>query len=274
MVTQGAMTVAVLAGVLGLAVYAVPHAGPEWAYGEEVDPTTVADSGDAPLALPPGVDAVPGVPGVPGSFPSEEPGTESGGPTGADPVLQDWAASLEEPLGISARALQAYGHAEMVLKSARPACRLAWTTLAGIGSVETNHGTTGGTSLAADGRPAKPIRGPALDGTNGNGAHPDSDGGELDDDTTWDRAVGPMQFIPETWDRWAADGDGDGVRDPNDIDDAAVAAGHYLCADNRDLSRAADWYAAVFSYNHLDTYVREVYARADDYGKRSKSPRS
>ncbi|MFD0558047.1 transglycosylase protein with SLT domain [Stackebrandtia endophytica] len=263
-VTQAMLTVGVIAGLIGLAVYAVPHSGPDWAYGEEVSQTTT-EPADSPLALPPGLDAVPGAPGIPG--PSQDQLTDTN--TGEDELLRAWADSLDH-LGIPTRALQAYGNAEMVLAQSRPNCNLAWTTLAGIGSVETNHGTTGGTSLDADGKPVKPIRGPALDGTNNNALIRDTDGGTLDGDTEFDRAVGPMQFIPETWERWGADGDGDGISDPNDIDDAAVAAGHYLCADNRDLSRATDWYTAVFSYNHLDSYVRDVYERADDYGKRSK----
>ncbi|CAM3379311.1 lytic transglycosylase domain-containing protein [Stackebrandtia soli] len=265
LLTQGALTVALIAGALGLAVYAVPHAGPDWAYGEETEP--VADSeqdDDPPLAVPPGVDAIPGVPAGPAPGSTTDPNSDM------DSRLKAWADNLAH-VGISPRALQAYGNAEIVLAGVKPQCHLSWTTLAGIGSVETNHGTTGGTSLGADGHPVKPIRGPALDGTNNNKRIPDTDGGEYDGDTEFDRAVGPMQFIPQTWERWKADGDGDGVSDPNDIDDVAVAAGHYLCADGRDLSRAADWYAAVFAYNHLDSYVRDVYARADEYGKKSRS---
>lgn len=264
--TQAALTAAVIIGAVALAIFAVPHTGPDWAYGDVVADTP-PEPDEGPLALPPGIDGVPGAPGIPG--PTQESGN---GATDVsdDKRLRDWAAALDH-LDIPTRALQAYGHAEVVLAQSKPSCNLAWTTLAGIGSVETNHGSTGGTSLGADGRPVDPIRGPALDGTNGNALIEDTDGGRLDDDTEYDRAVGPMQFIPQTWQRWGVDGDGDGVADPNDIDDAAVAAGHYLCADNRDLSRATDWYAAVFSYNHLDSYVRDVYERADDYGKNSKS---
>ncbi len=46
---------------------------------------------------------------------------------------------------------------------------------------------------------------------------------------TYDRAVGPMQFLPGTWGRWGSDGDRDGVSDPQDVDDAALAAARYLC---------------------------------------------
>lgn len=268
-VTQAAMTIAVIAGALGLAVYAVPNAGPDWAYGAQDEPSPASEEDDKPLALPPGLDSIPGIPEVPiPGEPSDSTATPSGGPE-SDGTLSDWADKLSG-VDIPKRALEAYGSAEIALAKAKPACHLTWTTLAGIGSVETNHGTTGGTSLGTDGKPKEPIRGPALDGTNGNKAIEDTDNGVFDGDTTWDRAVGPLQFIPTTWELWQADGDKDGVSDPNDIDDVALAAGYYLCADGRDLSRAVDWYAAIFSYNHLDSYVRSVYDRADAYGKASK----
>jgi len=39
----------------------------------------------------------------------------------------------------------------------------------------------------------------------------DSDGGALDGDARYDRATGPMQFLPGTWRSIGADGNGDGV---------------------------------------------------------------
>src|SRR3546814_10762281 len=88
----------------------------------------------------------------------------------------------------------------------------------------------------SDGRSSRPILGPALDGRPGFAAiRSTPESATWHGDSTWDHAVGPLQFIPSTWSRWAADGDGDGASDPNDIDDAAYAAGRYLCADGHRL---------------------------------------
>nr|WP_245790317.1 lytic transglycosylase domain-containing protein [Streptomyces monashensis] len=69
-----------------------------------------------------------------------------------------------------------------------------------------------------------------------------------------------MQFIPSTWARWGADGNGDGRSDPNNVYDAALAAGRYLCAGGRDLSNPADLDRAILGYNHSDAYLRTVKA--------------
>ena len=91
----------------------------------------------------------------------------------------------------------------------------------------------------------------------------------LDGDPVYDRAVGPMQFIPTTWRTSATDADGDGTADPNDIDDAALAAAGYLCANNRDLATPEGWWAAVLSYNNVQSYAEQVFATANEYGQRS-----
>ena len=77
-----------------------------------------------------------------------------------------------------------------------------------------------------------------------------------------------MQFIPSTWEQWAADGDRDGRADPQDIDDAALAAARYLCASGADLSTGTGWSAAIYSYNHSVDYVRSVYDAAQAYAAR------
>ena len=113
--------------------------------------------------------------------------------------------------------------------------------------------------------------GPALDG---NGTSPRSGRPPRrtawHGDPDWDHAVGPLQFIPSTWETWGADGDGDGVADPNDLDDAAVAAARYLCADGHDLTTGAGWADAVFGYNHEQAYVDAVHAAASSYADRTR----
>jgi membrane-bound lytic murein transglycosylase B len=151
----------------------------------------------------------------------------------------------------------AYRRAESELRRSAPGCRLRWQLLAAIGQVES--GQARGGQLTADGTTRAPILGPRLDG-NGFAAIPDSDGGVYDGDTTYDRAVGPLQFIPSTWATWGADGNGDGRADPHNVYDAALAAGRYLCAGGRDLSDPADLDRAILGYNHSQAYLRTVKA--------------
>ncbi|OLF04921.1 murein transglycosylase [Actinophytocola xinjiangensis] len=188
---------------------------------------------------------------------------------GPDP-LRTWAQRLAVPAEVPARALMAYGNAELALRTENPGCHLSWTTLAAIGRVESDHGRYGGATLGEDGRPSRPIIGVPLDGSPGVRAIGDTDGGRFDGDPDVDRAVGPMQFIPSTWSRWAADADLDGVGDPHQIDDAALAAGRYLCANGRDLAIPADWWAAVLSYNNSVTYGQKVFGLADGYGRTAR----
>jgi membrane-bound lytic murein transglycosylase B len=180
-----------------------------------------------------------------------------------------WVQRVSASTGIGQVALSAYASAALRLAEEQPACRLGWTTLAGIGGVESIHGTDGGAHLLADGRTSQPIIGPALDGTDGTAAiRASGETSRWHGDSEWDHAVGPMQFIPSTWERWQSDGNDDGVSDPSNIADAAYAAGRYLCAAGSDLTTARGWTQAVFSYNHSDTYVRTVLAYANAYAAR------
>ena len=75
-------------------------------------------------------------------------------------------------------------------------------------------------------------------------------------------AIGWMQFMPSTWERWGVDANGDGVADPWSPEDAIAAAARYLAASGgaTDISRA------VFSYNHAQWYVDEVMQLAQLFG--------
>ncbi|MFG3370306.1 lytic transglycosylase domain-containing protein [Streptomyces sp. NPDC090032] len=166
--------------------------------------------------------------------------------------------------GIPATVLDAYKKAEAELAATKPGCNLPWQLLAAIGKVES--GQARGGNVDANGTTLKPILGPVLDG-NGFARITDTDNGAYDGDTTHDRAVGPMQFIPSTWAWSGRDGNGDGKKDPNNIYDAALAAGHYLCRGDRDLSQSVGLNAAILSYNHSQDYLNTVLSWLEFYRK-------
>jgi hypothetical protein len=170
--------------------------------------------------------------------------------------------------GIPEVALAAYKAAERRLAEEDPGCGVSWSLLAAIGRVESNHGRFAGATLLKDGRSDPPIVGIPLDGSRAGVARiADTDGGRYDGDARFDRAVGPMQFIPGTWAMFAVDGDGDGRSDPFDLDDVALAAGRYLCRAGGDLRTEAGRRDAVYSYNRSEEYVRLVLDLADEYAR-------
>jgi membrane-bound lytic murein transglycosylase B len=161
---------------------------------------------------------------------------------------------------IPALALRAYREAAAWAAGFDPGCRLSWTVLAGIGRIESNHGMYGGaaTRFSPSGTVSPRITGPPLNG-GGVARIPDSDRGRWDGDTTWDRAVGPMQFIPSTWRSLGRDGNGDGVADPNNLFDSAVSAAAYLCLSvDGSLSDPAVLRQAIYNYNHSWPYVDAI----------------
>ena len=97
----------------------------------------------------------------------------------------------------------------------------------------------------------------------------DTDQGVYDGNTAWDRAVGPMQFIPGTWKSFGADGNGDGVRDPHNVFDAARAAGDYLCQGGADLRNPQGLVQAVLRYNHSMEYVSTVLRWMQSYSRQT-----
>jgi membrane-bound lytic murein transglycosylase B len=172
--------------------------------------------------------------------------------------LGDWAAALAPAIGIPAKALEAYAYAARVAQVVNPKCNLAWTTLAGIGMVESHHGTYKGSATAPNGDVRPPIRGVQLDGTLGNMQILDTDNGTLDGDPHLDRAMGPMQFIPETWRLYGVDANNDNVISPDNFDDAALSAAGYLCWRGKDLSAPRGWMEALRAYNLSNQYARSV----------------
>ena len=180
-----------------------------------------------------------------------------------------WVDDVAGRTGIPSRALTAYADAQLATNVAEPGCHLSWVMLAGIGSVESGHGSHGGSVLRPDGTSSAPILGPPLDGTHGNIAvHATAAGVRLDGDPRWDHAVGPMQFLPSTWTHWGVSATG-GVPDPNDIDDAALTAARYLCGGHRDLSTVDGWRAALAAYNAPDAYAVKVTNTAATYARAS-----
>ena len=117
-----------------------------------------------------------------------------------------------------------YPHLLALWQRAGSAYGIRWQVLAAINKVESNFGRNMGPSSAG--------------------------------------AIGWMQFMPSTWLRWGTDGNGDGIADPWNPDDAVFAAARYLAASGgrEDISRA------IFSYNHADWYVREVLDYAQLFG--------
>jgi membrane-bound lytic murein transglycosylase B len=183
--------------------------------------------------------------------------------TAATPVRfltsPEWLAGTAEGSGIPQRALTAYAGAALLTSSVDPDCRLDWATLAGIGYVESRHGTIFGGELGEDGRPTEPIYGPRLDGVEFDLVE-DNDGGALDGDAEVDRAMGPLQIIPATWMAWASGG-----WDPQNVDQQAVTAARYLCEAGGDLSTESGWRAAIAAYNPATSYAGKVAEAASRY---------
>lgn len=168
-------------------------------------------------------------------------------------------------------AAAAYLAAARAMSRTNPSCGVPWWLIAGIGFVESGHAASGGSGERRwDGIARPPILGPVLDGSGGFMAIRDTDNGRYDGSRTWDRAVGPMQFIPSTWATWGVRPNGE-LGNPQAIRRAAAAAAGYLCASGVDVSSSAGMARAVFSYNHSFDYVRLVLSVAARYAGLSPS---
>ena len=164
-------------------------------------------------------------------------------------------------LGIPAMALSAYRNAEQMMTQSYPACGISWNLLAGIGRIESGHASGGATD--AHGTAVQPIYGPALNGTlPGNEVITESSVvGQL----TYARAMGPMQFLPATWARYASDGDGDGLADPQNLYDSTLAAARYLCSGGLNLRDPSQVMTAILRYNNSISYAQNVLGWAAAY---------
>ena len=173
------------------------------------------------------------------------------------------AAVVNAPgaLGIPAMALAAYRNAERMMAAAYPGCGLSWNLLAGIGRIESMHANGGATD--SRGTAVRPIFGPALDGTlPGNEIIVQS---RTANRITYARAMGPMQFLPGTWSRYASDGDGDGKADVQNLYDSSLAAARYLCSGNLNLRDPSHVMSAILRYNNSVAYARNVLGWAGAY---------
>lgn len=212
-------------------------------------PPATTEASPAPVAAPVTAQPVVSTPEPPAPAPSQAPeAVPASVTTGAIPKI-NW---------------EAYHAAGSKLAQELPGCGISWQLIAGIGRVESTHANNG--KADATGKLEIPILGPILDGSlAGNNVIHDTDGGALDGDPVFDRAVGPMQFLPETWKHYAEDGNGDGVADPQNLFDAALTTGRYLCDGNLDLRDPAQQVTAVLRYNNSMDYVSNVRGWAQGY---------
>ncbi|MEV6909271.1 lytic transglycosylase domain-containing protein [Amycolatopsis sp. NPDC051071] len=232
----------------------------------------------APAAVRPADGSAPPAP-LPARQPDRPPGADGDTPptapppSGALPSIADGRPLPPVPRlgdggavaltnGIPAAVLDAYRNAQSRLTALQPNCRVPVALLAAIGKVESGHARGG--RLDSAGTTVQPILGPVLKG-GPYAAISDTDGGTWDGDPVWDRAVGPMQFIPGTWARWASDGNGDSLASPHNMYDAALAGARYLCAGGRDLATSGGLTSAVLSYNHSTSYLNLVLAWMNTY---------
>ena len=201
--------------------------------------------------------SVPQRPGVDGAIGSDEPALADvpveGATDGRAVVRNGPSGALN---GIPRGVFPAYKRATANLAVVRPDCGLTWPLLAGVGKVESNHAAGGKVDVTGTTRGR--ILGPILNGKNGVGMVRDTDKGQHDRDTYWDRPVGPMQVIPTVWEEFGADGNGDGYRNPGNVYDAVTTVAVFLCADDHDLKDPRDLVRALLMYSHSKNFVSTV----------------
>lgn len=234
--------------------------------GSSTSSTASSGSSGAPSTAAPSVtgsvtEATPGpttTPSTPPAAPATPAPTPAAKPAPPASALRGPAASPGK-IGIPAIPLAAYQRAASRLTG----CGVPWWLLAGTGKVESNH--AGGGRVDRNGTVRGAIYGPRLDGKMpGTSVIVDSDQGKLDGDPEFDRAVGPMQFLPGTWNWVKRDGNGDRIADPQNVYDAAYSAGVYLCRSGSFRDEAA-MTRSLWSYNASAAYARTVMSYATAY---------
>ncbi|MFZ2176996.1 MAG: lytic murein transglycosylase [Rhodococcus sp. (in: high G+C Gram-positive bacteria)] len=260
--STGSTTVVAVPPAAGASV--LPPATQEATALGAVTPST---TGDALSGYLPPVGFVPPTPRVARSQRAAPPPPPA--PIATNPLVPGGTPLIAAPvilsaLGIPEIVLNAYRSAELEMMAAQPGCGLPWHLLAGIGRIESGH--AGGGRTDSVGTTITPILGPVLDGhLAGNAVIRDTDRGATDGDAKHDRAVGPMQFIPSTWAKYASDGNADGIADPNNVFDAALAAARYLCSGGLDLREPAQQTRAVLRYNNSAAYAANVITWSNAY---------
>ncbi|MGY1583906.1 C40 family peptidase [Streptomyces sp. MN13] len=175
---------------------------------------------------------------------------------------------------IPPRMLAAYKKAVQQVERHVPKCRgMRWQILAGIAKVESNHAI--GHDIAGNGDIRPRIYGVLLNGSGTGGnttVFADTDAGKWDGTAAGERAVGPFQFLPSTWEVVGEDANGDKTADPHNADDGALGAAVYLCGDGRDLTKRTQLTDAVLEYNHSNEYVANVLGWVDQYTAAATDP--
>lgn len=170
-------------------------------------------------------------------------------------------------IGFQLVALDAYVKATIKLAEERPGCHLRWQIIAGFARVESAHGTYLGRHVKADGHVSEDVIGIALDGNNNTAVIRDSDAGAIDGDRVYDRAVGPLAFIPAAWRQYGRDGNGDDIADPQNIYDGALATANLICSHGLSLDNEDGLRRVAFSYNRSTVYVDMVVGFVERYDK-------
>lgn len=189
-------------------------------------------------------------------------------------AADDGVAEGGSAADIPPRMLAAYKKAVQRVGTYVPGCAgMRWPVLAGIAKVESNHAI--GRTIASNGDIRPRIYGVLLNGSGAGGnttVFPDTDNGRWDGTANAERAVGPFQFLPSTWESVGKDANGDKSADPHNADDAALGAAVYLCGSGRDLSQRSQLTAAIEQYNHSSAYVANVLGWIDQYTSAAEGP--